>query len=141
MDIGVQSTQYQVEDRSWLLSELGTTPGENPTVVLDVTKFTAGTHFPNGYIPSGTALGKVTASGLYGPYLDAASDGTQTAVEILYASVRVVRQDGSTPAKVAGAGVHRGEVDPAKLPFQSGAGALDANGKADLKFINFRTAS
>jgi hypothetical protein len=141
MDIGVQSTQYQVEDRSWLLSELGTTPGENPTVVLDVSKFTENTHYPNGFIPSGTVLGKITASGLYGPYSDAASDGTQTAAEILYASVRVVRQDGSTAAKVGGAGVHRGEVDSAKLPFQSGSGSIDANGKADLKFVNFRTAS
>jgi hypothetical protein len=145
MDIGVQSTQYQVEDRSWLLSELGTTPGENPTVVLDISKFTQAQHFANGYIPSGTVLGKVTATGLYGPYLDAASDGTQTAVEILSASVRVTRQDGSLPAKVGGAGVHRGEVDPAKLPFTSSnaaaGGYIDTNGKADLKFINFRAAS
>jgi len=141
MDIGVQRTSYQVEDRSWLLSELGTTPGETPTVVLDISKFTAGTHFPNGYIPSGTVLGKVTASGLYGPYNDAASDGTQTAVEILFSSVRVTRQDGTNATKVGGAGLHRGEVDPAKLPFSSGAGAIDANGKADLKFINFSTGA
>ena len=35
----------------------------------------------------------------------------------------------------------RGEVDPTKLPFQSGAGAIDSAGKTDLKFVNFRTAS
>lgn len=145
MDISVQSTQYQVEDRSWLLSELGTTPGENPTVVLDISKFTAAQHFPNGFIPSGIVLGKVTATSLYGPYLDTATDGTQTAVEILYAAVRVVRQDGTSATKVGGAGVHRGEVDPAKLPFTSAnaaaGGFIDTNGKADLKLINFRTAS
>jgi hypothetical protein len=80
MDISVQSTQYQVEDRSWLLSTLGTTPGENPTVVLDISKFTQGTHFPNGYIPSGTVLGKVTATGLYGPYAGT-TDEVQTVTE------------------------------------------------------------
>jgi hypothetical protein len=49
----VQSTQYQVEDRSWLLSPHGTEPGTTPSVILDITKFTAATHFPNGYIKSG----------------------------------------------------------------------------------------
>jgi hypothetical protein len=90
--------------------------------------------------PTG-GTGTVTVATTTAGGADAGSDGTEVAAEILYASVRVVRQDGSVAAKVAGAGVHRGEVDAAKLPFQSGAGAIDANGKADLKFINFRTAS
>jgi hypothetical protein len=134
MDISVQTTQYQVENRSWMLSKLGTTPGENPTVTLDVTAFTAGTHYPNGYIPSGTPLGRITASGLYGPYDDTASDGRQTCRELLFSAVRITRQNGSTPTKVGGAGFHRGEVDPAKLPF-----TLDAAGQADLNQIRFST--
>jgi hypothetical protein len=105
MDIGVQTTAYQVEDRSWLLSPHGTEPGTDPSVTLDITKFTAGTHFPNGYIKSGCVLGKVTASGLYGPYDDAASDGRQTAVYLLFSSVRVTRQDGTNPAKIGAAGL------------------------------------
>lgn len=36
-------------------------------VTLDLSLFAAG-HYVNGFIPSGTLLGKVTASGLYGPY-------------------------------------------------------------------------
>lgn len=141
MDIGVQSTQYQVEDRSWLLSQLGTTPGENPTVVLDISKFTAATHFPDGFIKSGCVLGKVTATGLYGPYDDTAVDGRETAVELLFSAVRVTRQDGTNATKVGGAGVHRGEVDPAKLPYSGDPGGIDANGQADLKHINFSTGA
>jgi hypothetical protein len=66
--IGVESTSYQVERRSWLLSPHGTEPGTTPSITLDVSAFTAGIHYPNGYIPSGTPLGIITASGLYGPY-------------------------------------------------------------------------
>jgi hypothetical protein len=142
MDISVQSTQYQVENRSWLLSPHGTEPGTTPTVTLDISKFTAGTHFPNGFIPSGVVLGKVTATGLYGPYSDAASDGTQTATHILFSNVRVTRQDGSNAAKVGGAGLVHGFVDPAKLPIAGGtAGSIDANGQADLKLIHFATGA
>lgn len=67
-DISVSSVSYQVEKRSWLLSPHGTDPGTTPSITLDVSAFTAGVHYPNGYIPSGTNLAKITASGLYGPY-------------------------------------------------------------------------
>lgn len=36
------------------------------TEVLDISTFTAGTHFPNGFIPSGTAVAKV--GGVLVPY-------------------------------------------------------------------------
>lgn len=67
-DISVSTLAYQVDDRSWLLSQHGTDPGTTPSITLDVSAFTAGTHYPNGYIPSGTNLSKITANGLYGPY-------------------------------------------------------------------------
>lgn len=67
-DISVLTTPYQVEKRSWLLSPHGTEPGANPPITLDVSAFTPAVHYPNGYIPSGTNLAKITASGLYGPY-------------------------------------------------------------------------
>lgn len=79
-DISVQSTQFQVEKRSWLLSPHGTEPGSTPSVTLDISAFTQGTHFPNGYIPSGMHLGKITASGLYGPY-SGTTDEVQTVTE------------------------------------------------------------
>lgn len=77
-DISVVTTAYQVENRSWLLSPSGTGPGETPGVTLDISGFTAGTHYPNGYIPSGTPLAQI-ASGLYVPYVEATTGaGTLT---------------------------------------------------------------
>ena len=66
MDISVRSTAYQFEDHSWLGSAHGTSTAR--TITLDVSAFTAGTHYPNGYIPSGMVLGKITSGGLHGPY-------------------------------------------------------------------------
>jgi hypothetical protein len=77
--IEVQTTSYQVEKRSWLLSQHGTDPGTTPSITLDVSAFTPAIHYPNGYIPSGTAVAKITASGLYGPYT--VSNEVQTLTE------------------------------------------------------------
>lgn len=78
-DISVAVTSYQVEKRAWLLSQHGTDPGTTPSITLDVSAFTAGVHYPNGYIPSGTPLAKITATGLYGPY--SVTDEVQTLTE------------------------------------------------------------
>lgn len=77
--IGVESTSYGVERRSWLLGPHGTEPGANRSITLDVSAFTAGIHYPSGYIPSGTPLAKITASDLYGPY--SVTDEVQTLTE------------------------------------------------------------
>ena len=131
-DISVHSSTYQVEDRSWLASQHGVdvTPG----VTLDISKFTKATHFPNGYIPSGTVLGKITASGLYGPYTSGASDGTQTAAGLLFSSVRAVDGNGNNIAKVGGARFVHGLVTSAKLPTNSG---IDATAKTALNQITW----
>lgn len=93
-DISVTTTDYQVEDRSWLLSQWGQGPGENPSVVLDISTFTKATHYPNGYIPSGVPLAKITASSdankiTVGPYDDAAVDGRATFFGFLFAATKV----------------------------------------------------
>lgn len=132
-DISVQSTQYQVENRSWLLGKHGTE--DTPSATLDVSKFSSTDDYPNGYIKSGYPVGKITASGLYGPYDGSASDGTQTCKGLLFSSVRVVRQDGTTAAKVGGAILVHGFVDETKLP-----GALDSAGQTDLAHIIFNGA-
>jgi hypothetical protein len=122
-DISMQTTTYQVGNRQWLLAD----PDYKPNVTLDISKFTAGTHYPNGYIPSGTVIGKVTATGLFGPYDAAASDGTQTAYGITYGDVRAIRQNGTTAAKVGtGAVVYDAAVSIAKLPFATGTGIKGA---------------
>lgn len=83
--IGVTSTSYQVENRSWLLSQHGTNPGENPSITVDVSSLTAGTHYPNGYIPSGTVLSKL-GSGLWGPFDAVAASGEHG---ILFGSITI----------------------------------------------------
>ncbi|MDP7703187.1 MULTISPECIES: head decoration protein [unclassified Mycobacterium] len=122
-DISLQTTTYQVGNKQWLLQE----PDVKLNVTLDISKFTSGTHYPNGFIPSGTVLGKVTATGLFGPYDAAASDGRQTAYGLTYADVRAVRQNGSTAAKVGtGAVVNDAIVSVGKLPFATGTGITGA---------------
>ena len=91
-DIGVFTQSFQSEDRSWLLSEFEDAYAIGGT--LDITKFTAGTHYANGYIPSGTILGQVTTGGLWGPYDDTAVDGRNTAIGILASSLRVLNPVG-----------------------------------------------
>jgi hypothetical protein len=71
-DISVQSTAFQVEKRSWLLSPHGTEPGTNPSITLDVSAFDASTHYPNGYILSGEPLAE--SAGLYVPYANQSSE-------------------------------------------------------------------
>lgn len=138
-DISVQTTSLQAEDRSWLLGPHGTGPGDNPSITLDVSAFTAATHYPNGYIKSGIVLGKITATGKYGPYVDAAVDGTGTAAGILFSSVKVPNLADLTKDVGAALLVH-GFVDPNKLPIANaaaGGGFLDANGRTDLKLIHW----
>jgi hypothetical protein len=133
-DISLQSTSYSVGNRQWLLAE----PDVKLNVTLDISKFTAGTHFPNGYIPSGTVVGIVTTGGLAGPYDDAASDGRQTAYGITYGDARVTYANGTNAVKVGISVVaYDAIVSKGKLPFQSGTGFADANGIADLKNIRF----
>jgi len=142
-DFSVQTLSFTAEDRSWLLSEFEDAYAFSGTI--DVSKFTAATHFPNGYIPSGTVLGAVTSGGLLGPYDDTAVDGRQTAVGILLSAVRVWTNPwGGTPlAKVGVAYVAPFiVVSQARLPFNSGnaasgRGYIDANGITDLKLTYF----
>ena len=125
MDLTLYTEAFQQDDQSWLGSAHGTDSAR--TITLDASKFTAGTHYPNGYLPSGTALGVVTAGGKYGPYDDAASDGRQTLVGFLFTAVKM--RTGSSPQ---GALLDHGRIVQTKLPFQSGTGSVDTAGKTDL---------
>ncbi|MET7939629.1 head decoration protein [Streptomyces sp. NPDC005302] len=125
MNLGLITESFSQDKRDWLFSDHGTDIALSAT--LDVSKFTAGTHYPDGYIKSGIPLGKITTGGKYGPYDDAASDGRQTCVGFLFTSVEVVTRRGATlPSAVASMLVHCA-VKEAKLPV-----AVDAAGKVDL---------
>jgi hypothetical protein len=138
-NIGVFSKPYQTEDRSWLLTELEDAFKLSGT--LDITTLTKATHYANYYVPSGLVVGKVTASGLYGPYDDTAVDGRQTAVGYLASATLVVDPTYTALAKV-GIGIIAAfaAVSIARLPFNSGnaatgRGYIDAAGQVDLKNI------
>jgi hypothetical protein len=97
-----------------------------------------GAVFTNGRVPSGVVLGKITASGRYGPYDDAETDGREVAVGHLFTTTQLNRPElGDDPAvfrNVGGALLWHGEVVEAKLPTDHG---LDANAKTDLKHIRY----
>jgi hypothetical protein len=138
-DISVGSLSFQVERRSWLLSPHGTDPGTTLSGTLDISAFDATQHRPNGYIPSGTVLGVITATGLLAPMLAANSDGSQTAVGILLSSVKVPNLADLTKDAGCAYMVH-GFVDAAKLPFTSAdtaGGFITTAGRTSLKLIHF----
>lgn len=72
-------------------------------------------------VPAGTVLGKVTVGGAYAPYDNGASDGTQTAVAVLYSAVKA--NVATQPCVVI---ARHAEVDGAMLTGN------DANGTTDL---------
>lgn len=70
-DISVVRAVNQVEKLSWLLDRGGF---EQESITLDVSAFTKATHYPDGFIPSGTAISKIADTGLYGPYVEGGED-------------------------------------------------------------------
>lgn len=134
--IAVETTSFYADDRGWLLSQWGQNPGENPSIVIDVSAFTKATHYPNGYIASGEPLGKITATSsgdkiVVGPYDDAAVDGRQTCIGLLHSAVKVPDVSDNTK-DTNGALVKCGFIKESRLPR-----SIDANGKADLKLCDF----
>lgn len=75
-------------------------------------------------LPSGTVLGKVTASGKLIKYVDGASDGSQAAVAVLYNPLPGVNGDYQ-------ATVFERDAEVIGAMLNGGAG-VDANGLADL---------
>lgn len=122
MDISVRTETLLAENRSWLGSAHGT--DATRTVTLDLSTFTP-EDYVNGVIPSGKVVGPITASGLYGKYDAAASDGRQTAAGFLFNSTSA-----TAGAKKVGAPLlEHGAVVEAKLPAGHG---LDEAAKTTL---------
>jgi hypothetical protein len=122
MNLTQTTESFGQDDQSWLASAHGTSNAR--TITLDTSTFTAGTHYPNGYFPSGLPLGKITATGKYGPYDDAASDGTEVLAGFLMTAIDAPSVNTIDPQ---GALLWHGAVIEAKLPV-----AVNANGKADV---------
>ncbi|MFF0409665.1 head decoration protein [Kitasatospora sp. NPDC004745] len=114
----ISTSASYTADRSWLGSLHGIDSTE--TITLDITKFTAGTHYqastdpiqPYSRVLSGVPVARITASGLYGPFDPAATDGRQQLAGLLFADA--VFSPGQT--KVAAAMLWHGVVRTAKVP-------------------------
>lgn len=76
-------------------------------------------------LAAGTVLGKITASGKYAAYDNAALDGTQTAVEVLFDNVDASAADVEAVTIARNAEVNGDELT-----------GLDANAIADLLAVN-----
>lgn len=103
----------------FLISEAnGTLSRENVTIVSGET------------LAAGTVLGKITASGKYAAYDNAAADGTEVAAGVLYEAV-----DASAGDKPGVAIVRYAEVNANELGWSGGDSTAITAGKADLKAL------
>lgn len=139
-DITVSSSTYQTTNRSWLLGEAEGTGGA-PTLSTEglpiaYASFTSGTHYPNGYLPSGLVLALATGgtySGKLVPYANGGANGAGTAVGLLYNDTKVPT-DLTTKASTAYVRAFAA-VSESRLPSNSG---IDSTAKTALKLIDFR---
>lgn len=122
MDLSVRSETFGGDNQTWLSAQHGTDFGRS--ITLDTSAFTAGTHYPTGVFRSGTPLGRITATGMYGPYNNAAADGTETLAGFLLTPVKA---PAATTTDVGGSLFEHGRVVEANLPI-----AIDAAGKTDV---------
>jgi len=130
-NIGITSETFNKgSDKSWLGTRMGLR--DMRSITLDISAFDA-EHVAGGYIPSGIALGIITATQKYGPYNDAALDGSQVLRGHLFEEVKVT--DKTTDPDVGAALFWTGVVKLSKLPQFTGTGNLkgevDAAGQVD----------
>jgi hypothetical protein len=97
------SETFQNEDQSWLGSARGT--DSTRSVTLKTSTFTSGTHYPNGFLPSGLALALPTTganAGFAVPVAAAASEvQTVTITGTPTGGTFTVTFDGATSAGIA----------------------------------------
>ncbi len=123
MQLGWQSWSYLQADQTWLGSEHGTTNARSVTIVT--SSLTPATHFPNGFIPSGTPLAQYTSggnAGKYTVYSSGGANGAGTLVGFLLDSVPVRDRT----ADAVGALLDHGRIVSAKLPFPVDAAGQSA---------------
>ena len=81
MDLTVRTKSWQADDQTWKAAAHGTDLARS--ISVDAALFTPATHAPNGFLPSGLPVAKVTATGLYGPYTAGGAGGLQTFAGLL----------------------------------------------------------
>lgn len=126
MDLNPSFGTIGRDDQRWLGSARGTSQGQ--TVALVMASFTAATHYPNGYFPSGIPLGLYTSganSGKYGPYTAGAADGTQNLAGFLLTATAAPRNSATTV--INGPLLDSGRVIVSLLPITVAAAGQSTN--------------
>lgn len=101
-DISVRAARTLVnEDQRWIGPGGITALRDNATITLDRSVFDLVTAFPNGVIPSGVVLGRITATGLYAPYGGRASEVQTINLGAATAGTITITFDGETTGSVA----------------------------------------
>lgn len=132
MDLALKTTTRYVEDRSWLRGNPMNVETFSDTLDVSAVNADIGSAnaYPNGYMPSGFVLGRITSGSLIANYNDTNVDGTETAIGLLYSSV--VISDDVTDVGIAV--MEAGFVDSTKLPDVGTTtnGGWDAAAATDL---------
>ncbi len=125
MHLGVTRENFFVGDQSWIGSADYTPPR---SITLDFSAFTKATHYPNGFLKSGIALGQLTATGLFVPFNSAGTTGEQNLAGFLFSELNV---DGfAATDDPSGALFYRGVVRTSRLPQAvNAAGQTSAAGR------------
>lgn len=118
-------------DKSWIRMRFGL--DTMLPIMLDISAFSQANHLRNGKIPSGIALGKITASGLYAPYDNTLANGLEVLAGHLFEDAFVLDDNVATAPDIASALFWKGVVKESRLPVFTGtAGEVDAPGKVDV---------
>nr|WP_296763828.1 head decoration protein [Rhodococcus sp. (in: high G+C Gram-positive bacteria)] len=123
-NIAVRKTgTFGADARTFVYADISEQRGR-ASVTLDVTKFDKTKHLVDGFFHTGIVLGKITATGLYGPYDNTATDGRETAAGFLW---NAFAPTGDQEAAALWFGP--GAIKESKLPTGHG---LDTAAKTEL---------
>ncbi|MFF2084583.1 head decoration protein [Nocardia sp. NPDC058176] len=106
-------------------------------ITLERSTFSKPLHYPGDNVPGGVVLGRVTATGRYGPYDPEAEDGREVAKGFLLSGAYFGPHPAHSgqPAPTATATLLlAGFIHPAELPANNG---LDAAARTALRHIAF----
>jgi hypothetical protein len=131
MDISTRDRLNLLQDDQTWVGRGGVPRSACKDIVLDRSAFDLVTDFPNGYLPSGLVLGKVTATGLYAPYDNTVLTGVELALGLLFTAVPY---DRDSTADLGAALFWDGEVieDNLPAPWAVPNTAVETAAKADL---------
>ncbi|WP_258539787.1 head decoration protein [Streptomyces ipomoeae] len=134
----ITSSRSYTADRAWLGSLHGTDQTE--TITLDISKFTKDTHWvastdphqPYSRVLSGVPVAKISASGLYGPYDEAAADGRQELAGVTFAEALFAPTATRVPVALLWHGVVKASAVPGGIDLST---VTPSSTGAQIRFV------